>query len=499
MTEQQKRRIEDRKPTEKLDWEDPDVKASKEHTRLANAMAVAGAALLAHTGTAAALAAIPNTDQYVVAGTLAMIAKVLPAEPIPPLTAPAPLTDDQALRDLMPKRTGFIKWCKARGIDTGVEKDAWGAQIFKHAHVQSLWTGWFNAPTELPAEAAPAPQQSELTDEEIEKVMADWSRSSNSRRELCRAIEAEVANKAAPAAPVQTAEPSYWNSQRKMIERAIVGLRDGWATRKDADDALAIIGSGWAVQAEQAQAEPAGVREFVQAVAHNFDVYSEDDGERSCRGCSALIVLDGIKDVTKHRPDCIVPRAKAWLTAPALPAQAEQAAAVRAEVLDDVAHTLSMCRGYVENRLDEGTRERNPIIIEAANSVLERIDEGIAALAKEAAIEAPSQAALDVLAERRRQVEEEGWHPDQDDDYEDGQLSMAAACYAMQGNTPNYGPPPDWPWDRDWWKPTDDRRNLVKAGALIIADIERIDRAAAQITTPSNDTSAQGDTGGDRG
>jgi hypothetical protein len=92
---------------------------------------------------------------------------------------------------------------------------------------------------------------------------------------------------------------------------------------------------------------------------------------------------------------------------------------------------------------------------------------------------ATTLAAKDVLAERRRQVEQEGWHPDQDDDYEDGQLSMAAACYAMQGNALNYGPPEDWPWDKEWWKPTDDRRNLVKAAALILADIERIDRATA--------------------
>lgn len=93
--------------------------------------------------------------------------------------------------------------------------------------------------------------------------------------------------------------------------------------------------------------------------------------------------------------------------------------------------------------------------------------------------EAPQTAAArDVLAERQRQVDQEGWHPDQDDDYDDGQLSMAAACYAMQGNSPNYGPPKDWPWDREWWKPTDDRRNLVKACALILADIERLDRAA---------------------
>jgi hypothetical protein len=35
-----------------------------------------------------------------------------------------------------------------------------------------------------------------------------------------------------------------------------------------------------------------------------------------------------------------------------------------------------------------------------------------------------------------------------------------------------------WPWDRAYWKPRGPRNNLVKAGALILAEIERIDRAA---------------------
>lgn len=34
-----------------------------------------------------------------------------------------------------------------------------------------------------------------------------------------------------------------------------------------------------------------------------------------------------------------------------------------------------------------------------------------------------------------------------------------------------------WPWDREWWKPKDRRRNLVRAAALLIAEIERLDRA----------------------
>jgi hypothetical protein len=35
-----------------------------------------------------------------------------------------------------------------------------------------------------------------------------------------------------------------------------------------------------------------------------------------------------------------------------------------------------------------------------------------------------------------------------------------------------------WPWATAWWKPRDRRRNLVRAAALVLADIERIDRAA---------------------
>jgi len=85
-------------------------------------------------------------------------------------------------------------------------------------------------------------------------------------------------------------------------------------------------------------------------------------------------------------------------------------------------------------------------------------------------------AARDVLAERRRQVEQEGWMPEHDDQYDEAELSRAAAAYALQGEH-DFGPPPEWPWSREWWKPRGERRNLVKAGALILADIERLDRA----------------------
>jgi hypothetical protein len=31
-----------------------------------------------------------------------------------------------------------------------------------------------------------------------------------------------------------------------------------------------------------------------------------------------------------------------------------------------------------------------------------------------------------------------------------------------------------WPWSFEWWKPKDRIRNLVRAGALIAAEIDRL-------------------------
>ncbi|MFO2048765.1 hypothetical protein QOU04_04920 [Pseudomonas aeruginosa] len=95
------------------------------------------------------------------------------------------------------------------------------------------------------------------------------------------------------------------------------------------------------------------------------------------------------------------------------------------------------------------------------------------------------QAWLDVLAERRRQVEAEGWTPEHDDEHSHGQMARAAACYALAGSSaPNDGTAAllvslAWPLDEQWWKPTTRRRDLVKACALALAEIERLDRAAA--------------------
>lgn len=87
-------------------------------------------------------------------------------------------------------------------------------------------------------------------------------------------------------------------------------------------------------------------------------------------------------------------------------------------------------------------------------------------------------AASDVLAERQRQVTAEGWTAERDDGYQNSELADAAACYAIHAHNQGFSTPDHWPWSQDWWKQTSPRRDLVKAGALILAEIERLDRAA---------------------
>ncbi|KWZ53342.1 hypothetical protein WK57_30605 [Burkholderia ubonensis] len=90
-----------------------------------------------------------------------------------------------------------------------------------------------------------------------------------------------------------------------------------------------------------------------------------------------------------------------------------------------------------------------------------------------------TDAARDVLAERRRQVEVEAMTPAGDDQYDRRQLALAGASYALSGAgaiASDRSAPVVWPWSHEWWKPSTPRRDLVKAAALIIAEIERLDR-----------------------
>lgn len=73
-----------------------------------------------------------------------------------------------------------------------------------------------------------------------------------------------------------------------------------------------------------------------------------------------------------------------------------------------------------------------------------------------------------ILAERRRQIEMEGWDAEHDKQHSIHELADAAACYwrAMDSSAPWDH---KWPWAARWWKPKNRLRNLVRSGALYLA------------------------------
>lgn len=116
-----------------------------------------------------------------------------------------------------------------------------------------------------------------------------------------------------------------------------------------------------------------------------------------------------------------------------------------------------------------------------------------------------SKAAADVVDERQRQIEKEGWTDEHDDAHEKGDLALAAICFATpvklferfeQNNGVDFIDP--WPWDSKWdrryrsgsakgkgtnvlpnpstYSDVEYRDLLVKASALLIAEIEKMDR-----------------------
>lgn len=95
-----------------------------------------------------------------------------------------------------------------------------------------------------------------------------------------------------------------------------------------------------------------------------------------------------------------------------------------------------------------------------------------------------------IAEERARQVAKEGWDAKHDDEHCNGELAAAAACYAINaanGKMAGYQdsqPPPWWPWDDEWWKPKDRKRDLVRAGALIAAELDRMGRNVVRAETP---------------
>lgn len=89
-----------------------------------------------------------------------------------------------------------------------------------------------------------------------------------------------------------------------------------------------------------------------------------------------------------------------------------------------------------------------------------------------------------IVDERNRQINQEGWSYQHDQMWDRSELAKAAICYIIASlyeesvgshfiiERMKYW----WPerWDFKWWKPKDRIRNLVRAGALIAAEIDRV-------------------------
>lgn len=131
-------------------------------------------------------------------------------------------------------------------------------------------------------------------------------------------------------------------------------------------------------------------------------------------------------------------------------------------------------------RVAVSPQESTPATDDFLAEVRAMLDELEAAKKRIAELEggAFNPAILDVVAERQRQQSVEGWTPEHDNAYQNSELADAAACYAIHAHNQGFSTPAHWPWSPDWWKQSGARRDLVKAGALILAEIERIDRAA---------------------
>lgn len=127
------------------------------------------------------------------------------------------------------------------------------------------------------------------------------------------------------------------------------------------------------------------------------------------------------------------------------------------------------------------------VLMALGGSVIFKLLPKIAALTKQVERMRRSGGIMLIAAERIRQIDEEDFDERYDRRWTTGQLTQAAMCYAAEdirfkgyelyhkASAAEHSEPLFWPWNSRWWKPKDRKRNLVKAGALIAAEIDRLE------------------------
>jgi hypothetical protein len=149
---------------------------------------------------------------------------------------------------------------------------------------------------------------------------------------------------------------------------------------------------------------------------------------------------------------------------------------VRSSVKEAISESGGICMSDRDNSATEDSEEVAMLRGEIGrlSSLLNTHMEGVSGASK---------GGMDTLGERARQRRMEGYDDAHDDAHDDFSLSSAAIAYVMDARlrgTTGHGftetPPSDWPWDVNDWKPKTIRQALVVAAALIIAEIDHLDR-----------------------
>ncbi len=154
-------------------------------------------------------------------------------------------------------------------------------------------------------------------------------------------------------------------------------------------------------------------------------------------------------------------------------ALAVENAGLKAAAKETLAHWAAAEPGEMEQMMDKCMPNLRVAYCETPAT------DAILAEVRAQGVKSLSNAVQSVIAERQRHQSVEGWTPEHDDQYSKSQLLWASSCYVLNAIHPFNRIPFDWPWTPEWWKPTNPRRDMVKAGALILAEIERIDRQEA--------------------
>lgn len=83
-----------------------------------------------------------------------------------------------------------------------------------------------------------------------------------------------------------------------------------------------------------------------------------------------------------------------------------------------------------------------------------------------------------ITEERQRQIQEKGFTAEHDMAHTSGDLARAAisyTAYALGDVHHSSGVPHSWPWSMGDWRPEGSQlSNLVKAGAFLAAEIDRL-------------------------